>query len=61
MGKMDKYMDVKAISEMFGFKREMIQNMCNARNQRFAVRFNPRGKFWIDPEKFQEHIRRKLA
>ena len=52
MGKLGNYRDVKEISQMFGLPVDMIQNLCHARGQKFAVRFNPRGKFWIDPERF---------
>lgn len=57
----DRHRSVKEISEMFGFKAEMIRNMCHAKGQRFAVRIVPNGKFWIDPVKFKEHIERKMA
>ena len=61
MGRMGEYLDVKEISEQFGFKRDMITNMCHARGQKFAVQFVPGGKFWIDPVKFEAYIERKIA
>ena len=56
MGRLGKYRDTKEISEMFGLTKDTIQNLCHARGQKFAIRFAPKGKFWIDPDKFHIFI-----
>lgn len=56
-----EYMSVSAIAEKFGFKAEIVRNMCHARGQRFAYRLVPNGKFWIDPIRFKDYIERKRA
>lgn len=57
----EKYKSVKEIADMFGFKVDDVRNKCHARGQKFALRFVPNGKFWIDPVKFREYIERKVA
>jgi hypothetical protein len=47
------------IAEEFGIKAEVVRNMCHARGQKFAIRFKPNGRFYIDREKFIDHLERK--
>jgi len=53
-------MSVKDAAERFGYTVKGIRNLCHARGQKFAVRFVPNGKFYIDPDKFQAFIERKV-
>lgn len=57
----NQYQSVTAIARIYGFKAEVVRNMCHARGQRFAFRLVPNGKFYIDPVKFQAYIERRMA
>ena len=56
-----QYQSVTVIAKKYGFKPEVVRNMCHARSQRFALRLVPNGKFYIDPVKFQAYIERRMA
>ena len=59
---MGKLLSCKEISEKFGMKIEVVRNLCHARSQRFAYRLSePKGKFYIDPIKFEAYLERKRA
>jgi hypothetical protein len=55
------YLSAKEIAEKFGMEVKTVRNLCHARNQKFAYRLAPNGKFYIDPDKFKEFVERKLA
>lgn len=50
---------VRETSERFGIRQEIIRNLCHARGQRFAYQLVPNGRFYIDPDRFQDFLRRK--
>lgn len=57
---MGKLLSARKIAEMLGVDRKIVENMCHARGQRFAFRITPRGKYYIDLDKFMDHIERKI-
>ena len=56
-----KYYTVSEVAKIYEFPAETVRNLCHARGQKFAIRLTPRGKFYIDIEKFDEFLKRKIA
>ena len=54
-----KYYKASEIAKIYGIPAETVRNLCHARGQRFAMRLVPRGRFYIDREKFEEFMARK--
>lgn len=44
------------IAKIFGIKVETVRNMCHARGQKFAFRLVPKGRFYIEINKFREYL-----
>lgn len=55
------YISAKETAERFGMKLKEVRNLCHARGQKFAYQLVPGGKFYIDPDKFQAFMERKVA
>ena len=55
------YISAKETAERFGMKLKEVRNVCHARGQKFAYQLVPGGKFYIDPDKFQAFMERKVA
>lgn len=56
----DNLISVKEAAEKYGLHWKYVQNLCHARGNKFALRFTPRGKFYIVPEKFNEFLQRRV-
>lgn len=56
-----KYYSVNEAAQIMSIKPKRLREMCHARGQKFAIRLTPRGKFYIDIEKFDEFLKRKIA
>lgn len=54
-----KFYKATEIAKIYGIAVETVRNMCHARGQKFAIRLVPNGRFYIDGEKFGEHLKRK--
>ena len=52
-------MSVRQIAEMYNLPAEVVRNLCSAREQRFAMKLVPRGRWYIDSERFGEFLERK--
>lgn len=52
-------MKVKEIAEMYNLPADLVRNLCHARGQRFAMKLVPRGRWYIDSERFGEFLERK--
>ena len=39
---------------MFGLDPELVRNLCYARGQKYATRLVPHGRWYINPELFEE-------
>ncbi len=56
---MERFYKATEIAEMYGMTAETVRNLCHARGQKFATRLVPNGRFYINREKFEEHLKRK--
>ena len=59
---MEKWKSAKEIAAMFGMDVRVVRDLCHARNQKFAYRLTKTGRYYIDPQRFEEFVKeRRLA